>query len=268
MIEKLSQCLLIDKLTMTPARLKSMIVLLKFKTYCLKRTTGVLGPKAQAFSTTGMSSFMSSLASLYKRVSIRSVPWRERMGKKGVPVRMNSEKKKKQTSRVAIRTASRQIKWQKKVTSWNLNCYCYWLPLRQNVKNILKFQPRRHIPYNSENKSRGLYFSKALFQRGLFLERLVFRGAYIRMENCVSKSAQAYTWREICVVNRLEQLIVGRKFMSVVYRKDLLKLASRTQTLQKRSHAGILSRYGPRKSKPRVKTELRSTQTAINCNTF
>ena len=37
---------------------------------------------------------MSSLASLYKRVSIRSVPWRERMGKKGVPVRMNSEKKK------------------------------------------------------------------------------------------------------------------------------------------------------------------------------
>ena len=52
------------------------------------------------------------------------------MGKKGVPVRMNSEKKKKKKnpSRVAIKTTSRQIKWQKKVTSWNLNCYCYWLP--------------------------------------------------------------------------------------------------------------------------------------------
>ena len=86
---------------------------------------------------------MSSLASLYKRVSIRPVPWRERKGKKGVPVRMNSDKK---TSRVAIKTVSRQFKKQKKVTRWNLNCYCYWLPLGQKVKNILKFQPRRHIP--------------------------------------------------------------------------------------------------------------------------
>ena len=60
-----------------------------------------------------MSSFMSSLASLYKRVSIPPVPWRERMGKKGVPVRMNSEKKKN-PSRVAIKTASRQIKKAKK----------------------------------------------------------------------------------------------------------------------------------------------------------
>ena len=57
---------------------------------------------------------MSSLASLCKRVSIRPVPWRERKEKKGVPVRMNSDQK---TSRVAIKTASRQIKKQKKVTS-------------------------------------------------------------------------------------------------------------------------------------------------------
>ena len=130
---------------MTPARLKSMIVLLKFKTYCLNVQQGFWDPKCRHFQPlyNGMSSFMSSLASLYERVSIRPVPWRERMGKKGVPVRMNSEKK---TSRVAIKTASRQIKKQKKVTSWNLSCYCYWLPLRQNVKNILKFQPRRHIP--------------------------------------------------------------------------------------------------------------------------
>ena len=36
--------------------------------------------------------------------------------------------------------------------------------------------------WNSENKSRGLYFSKALF------ERLIFGGAYLRREICVSKS--------------------------------------------------------------------------------
>ena len=33
------------------------------------------------------------------------------------------------------------------------------------------------------------YIFQRPFLRGLFLERLVFRGAYIRTENCVSKSA-------------------------------------------------------------------------------
>ena len=37
----------------------------------------------------------------------------------------------------------------------------------------------RQIPYNSENKPRGLYFSKALFE-GLFLEGPIFGGAYVR----------------------------------------------------------------------------------------
>ena len=50
-----------------------------------------------------MTSFMNSLASLCNRVSIRPVPWGERMGKKGVPVRMNSEKKKKALSQLKQR---------------------------------------------------------------------------------------------------------------------------------------------------------------------
>ena len=45
----------------------------------------------------------------------------------------------------------------------------------------------RQIPSNSENKARGLYFSKALFE-GLFLEGPIFGGAYVRTEICVSKS--------------------------------------------------------------------------------
>ena len=39
-----------------------------------------------------------------------------------------------------------------------------------------------YIPQNSENKSRGLYLLKALF------EGLIFEGAYLRREICVSKS--------------------------------------------------------------------------------
>ena len=38
------------------------------------------------------------------------------------------------------------------------------------------------LPLNSENKPRGLYFSKALF------EGLIFGEAYVRREICVSKS--------------------------------------------------------------------------------
>ena len=49
---------------------------------------------------------------------------------------------------------------------------------------------RKQIPYNSENKPRGLYFSKALF------ERLIFGGAYVRWESCVTKLiGLAYSWK-------------------------------------------------------------------------
>ena len=43
------------------------------------------------------------------------------------------------------------------------------------------FKPVRNVPYNSENEPRGLYFSNALF------EQLIFGGAYVRREICVSK---------------------------------------------------------------------------------
>ena len=41
-----------------------------------------------------------------------------------------------------------------------------------------------HIVYNFENKPRGLYFSKALF------EGLIFGGAYLRREICISNSIE------------------------------------------------------------------------------
>ena len=45
---------------------------------------------------------------------------------------------------------------------------------------------------NSENKPRGLYFSKAPF------EGLIFGGAYVWREICVSKSiGLTYSWKEI-----------------------------------------------------------------------
>ena len=39
----------------------------------------------------------------------------------------------------------------------------------------------KKIPYNSENKPQGIYFSKALF------EGLMFGGALLRREICISK---------------------------------------------------------------------------------
>ena len=47
------------------------------------------------------------------------------------------------------------------------------------------------IPKNSENKPRDLYFSKALF------EGLIFGGAYVRREICVSKSIGLALWLEV-----------------------------------------------------------------------
>ena len=48
------------------------------------------------------------------------------------------------------------------------------------------------LTWNSENNRRGLYFTKALF------EGLIFGGAYLRREICVSKSiGLAYSWKEI-----------------------------------------------------------------------
>ena len=50
---------------------------------------------------------------------------------------------------------------------------------------------KKAIPYNFENKPKGLYFSKALF------ERLIFGGAYLRREICVSKSIRLAVQLEV-----------------------------------------------------------------------
>ena len=58
---------------------------------------------------------------------------------------------------------------------------CNWLDLDKVSHKLAsenlgrsKLKPRFKIPQNSENKLRGLYFSKALF------EGFIFGGAYIR----------------------------------------------------------------------------------------
>ena len=65
----------------------------------------------------------------------------------------------------------------------------------------------------------------------------------------------------------------GRKFMSVVCRTVLLKLALRKQIFLKLSHARCevlcLNHYGPRKSNRRLKSELHKQQytvTLYDCN--
>ena len=60
------------------------------------------------------------------------------------------------------------------------------------------------------------------------LEGLIFGGAYIRREVCVSKSARLILGGKFASQSRLGLHIVERKFMSVVCRKFLMKLALRT----------------------------------------
>ena len=57
----------------------------------------------------------------------------------------------------------------------------FWKYLLSNSDRYIYIYIYIYI-YNSENKPRGLYFSKALF------EGLIFGGAYLRREICVSKS--------------------------------------------------------------------------------
>ena len=84
------------------------------------------------------------------------------------------------------------------IASSRISNSCWWttiqnsyvvfvLAKKQNLKNIPKNRLCENffdaeIPQNSENKPQGLYFSKALFKG------LIFEGAYLRREICVSKS--------------------------------------------------------------------------------
>ena len=85
----------------------------------------------------------------------------------------------------------------------------------------------------------GAYSFQRPFLRGLYWEG-----------NLRFKIGQAYTWREICV-SKSRGLAYSQKEMYVVLR---------TQTFLKHSHASspsILCLYGPKKPKPRVRSELR-----------
>ena len=74
--------------------------------------------------------------------------------------------------------------------------------------------------------------------RGLYTEGLIFGGAYIRREVCVSKSARlilagkstglAYSWKEICVSNLPKlKVLTGTRLEDV--------------NLSKRPHASLLT---------------------------
>ena len=63
---------------------------------------------------------------------------------------------------------------------------------QQQDNNILTLSPHHCYGKIPKNKPRGLYVSKALF------EEVIFGGAYVRTEICVSKSiGLAYSWKEI-----------------------------------------------------------------------
>ena len=116
-------------------------------------------------------------------------------------------------------------------------------------------------PQNSDNIPRRLCFSMALFERHIFGGAHIRRGQFLNTEgNSHYKIGQAYTWGEICVkksiglaysckeiyVSNLQKRFTETRLEDV----DLFK----TQPLQE------LCLYGPRKSKPRVKCELRKQQ--------
>ena len=71
---------------------------------------------------------------------------------------------------------------------------CIWTAQTLGQHGIYLFggeNPLVPLPWNLENKPWGWYFSKALF------EELIFGGAYIRREICVTKSiGLAYSWKE------------------------------------------------------------------------
>ena len=91
-------------------------------------------------------------------------------------------------------------------------------------RNTTKTRKYRKIPKISP----GAYIFQRPFLRGLFLEGLIFGGAYKRREVCVSKAARLILGGKFASQNQLGQLKVRRIFMSVVCRKFLLKLALRT----------------------------------------
>ena len=100
--------------------------------------------------------------------------------------------------------------------------------------------------------SPGAYISQRPFLMGLILEGLIF-GGKTAFQNRLGLFASQ---------NRLGQLIVGRKFISVICRTVLLNLALRTQTFLKRSNASTLSVW-TEEIQTRMKSELRKQQYTV-----
>ena len=55
----------------------------------------------------------------------------------------------------------------------------------KRLKTDMSF--KSYLPQNFEKRAGGFYFQRP-FLRGLFLERLIFGGAYLQRKICVSKS--------------------------------------------------------------------------------
>jgi len=73
--------------------------------------------------------------------------------------------------------------------------------------SFLKFAYFLNIPFQIYRKitkiSLGAYIFQRPFLRGLFLEGLIFGGAYIRRELCVSKSVRLIVGGKFASQNRL-----------------------------------------------------------------
>ena len=80
----------------------------------------------------------------------------------------------------------------------------FWFSDKSHLRTfvLFSFLPSylsRNVTYRKIPKiSPGSYIFQRPFLRGLFLDGLIFGGAYVRREICVSKSiGLAYSWKEI-----------------------------------------------------------------------
>ena len=78
-------------------------------------------------------------------------------------------------------------------------CFIFFLTQLFFLFSFLPSYLSRNVTYRKIPKiSPGSYIFQRPFLRGLFLHGLIFVGAYVRREVCVSKSiGLAYSWKEI-----------------------------------------------------------------------
>ena len=95
----------------------------------------------------------------------------------------------KESNESSFDSYSRQEQWSYPILPFGIiTCtFFYRLPFSKcKYRKIPKISP-------------GAYIFQRPFLRGLFLEGLIFGGAYLRREICVSKPiGLAYSWKQIC----------------------------------------------------------------------